>query len=186
MGRGIDVKPSIRGLTSKMIHIGLKVENGKIYSGRVSTGELPYMVAYVATAALDAAHWLVGKSKASHASDIMDRLPRLLSDRYFDFLVSEPLTLKGRSEKIYSFSNVLLLPSRKRLLLDPVTRNDSAIKSRLVANLDVAQANHSQLLQHIVYDDSEKWEQQELALLAVGAPAIPLSRVASVVDRLAA
>ena len=186
MGRGMDVSSSLRGLSSKMAHIGLKVDHGKIYSNRVSVGELPYMMAYVATAALDAANWLVGKAAASRASDIAERLPRLLSDRYSDFLLTEPLSIRGKSEKMYLFRNVLLLPSKNRLVLDPVTRNDSAIKSRLVANLDVAQARHLMLVQHIVYDDDENWEQQELALLSVGASAIPFSKVSGLVDRMAA
>jgi hypothetical protein len=98
----------------------------------------------------------------------------------------KPLSLTGESSKGYTFDNVLLLPSRERLILDPVTRHDGSIKSRLVANLDVARARHEGVIQRIVYDEDDGWEQQELALLAVGAPTVKISRLAEVVDRMAA
>ena len=60
------------GLKSKLTKIGLKLENGKIYSGRVSSSELPYMVAYVATATLDAARWLRGRVKSQKSLTIDD------------------------------------------------------------------------------------------------------------------
>ena len=52
--------------------------------------------------------------------------------------------------------------------------------------MDVAQAGHEDLIQRIVYDDADDWEQQELALLTVGAPTIKLSRVVDVVRRMVA
>ncbi len=174
------------GLKSKLTKIGLKLENGKIYSGRVSSSELPYMVAYVATATLDAARWLRGRVKSQKSLTINEKLPRLIRRRFGDLLMPEPLTVAGSTENQYTFRNVLLLPDRRKLSLDPVSNQDSSIKSRVVANLDVARAQHDGLIQRIVYDDEDPWEQHDLALLTVGAPAIALSSVEGVIERMAA
>ena len=186
LGHGFDVDSSLKGFAMKLNKIGLHVEHGKIYSDRVSNGDLPYMVAYVATAALDAAKWLLTSASKSEKKSVETLLKQIINDRFNDYRMTEPLTLFGNSSKSYSFENVLILPSKKRLILDPVTRHDGSIKSRLVANLDVAQAGHADLIQRIVYDSDEDWEQQELALLAVGAPTVRLSRVEEVVERMVA
>lgn len=186
MAHGFNVDVSLTGLARKLSMNGLKVERGRIYSGRVSAGELPYMVAYLATAALDASKWLMNSASKHTRRGIVERVDEIIDRRYSDIRMTEPLSLLGHSSKSYSFDNVLILPSREKLILDPVTRHDGSIKSRLVANLDVSQAGHSGLIQRIVYDDDEGWEQQELALLTVGAPIIKLSRLTDVVDRMAA
>jgi len=184
--QGFDVDTSLRGLSSKLTRMGLHVQGGKIYSDRVSTGDLPYMVAYLATSALDASRWLMNAASKANKSDVADGLRLLVDGRFNEYRMTEPLTVSGKSSKSYSFENVLVLPSHGRLILDPVTRHDGSIKSRLVANLDVAQAGHENLVQRIVYDADDGWEQQELALLAVGAPTIRLSRLAEVVERMVA
>ena len=124
-------------------------------------------------------------SKANK-SDVADGLRLLVDGRFNEYRMAEPLTFSGKSSKSYSFENVLVLPSNGRLILDPVTRHDGSIKSRLVANLDVAQAGHENRVQRIVDDADDGWEQQELSLLAVGAPTIRLSRLAEVVERMVA
>jgi len=186
MAHGFDVDFSLKGLANKLSRDGLKVENGRIYSARVSSGELPFMVAYLATAAIEASRWLVNSAAKHSKLGIADVLKELVDRRYADIRLNEPLEVFGNSSKLYAFDNVLMLPNRKKLILDPVTRHDGSIKSRLVANLDVAQANHQNLIQRIVYDEEDGWEQQELALLSVGAPAIKMSMVEKVVDRMAA
>lgn len=186
MAHGFDVDFSLKGLTSRLSREGLRVEKGRIYSERVSSGELPYMVAYLATAAIEASKWLVNSAAKHSKRGVMDLLNDLVDRRFSEMRLHEPLEVFGNSSKSYTFGNVLLLPNRQRLILDPVNRNDGSIKSRLVANLDVAQAHHENLVQRIVYDETENWEQQELALLSVGAPTIKISRVEEVVDRMAA
>jgi hypothetical protein len=186
LAHGFDVDFSLTGLARKLSRQGLKVEKGKIYSGRVISGELPYMVAYLATAALDASKWLMNNSSKHARRGVAERVDEIIDRRYSEIRMPEPLSLMGHSSKRYSFDNVLILPSREKLVLDPVTRHDGAIKSRLVANLDVAQAGHQGLIQRIVYDEDDGWEQQELALLTVGAPIVKLSRLTEVVDRMAA
>lgn len=183
---GRSAEPNIQGLQSRLSKKGLNVERGKIHSGRVSSAELPYMVAYLATATLDAAIWLSEKVKAIPKENITDSLPLLLRTKYPNLVLPEPLTLTGDTENSYIFKNVLLLPSRNRLILDPVLHQSGSIKSRVIANLDVGLANHDMLIQHIVYDDEDEWSQQELALLQVGAPVVALSSVRKVVDRLVA
>ena len=183
---GRDIEKSLRGLKSFLSHKGLKYSNGKIYSARVSSNELPYMVAYLATATLDASRWLIGRADQPKMETLVDQLPRYLQSKFPDLLLPEALSVRGDTDKDYVFKNVLLLPSRKKLILDPVIRQDSSIKSRIVANIDVSRANHKDLIQHIVYDDTEDWTQSELALLTVGAPTIAYSNVGEVVERLAA
>ncbi len=186
MAHGFDVDLSLKGLASKLSRDGLRVEKGRIYSDRVSSGELPFMVAYLATAAIDASRWLLTSAAKRSKRSVADALTDLINRKYSDIRLRDPLELLGNSSKSYAFENVLILPNRQRLILDPVSRNDGSIKSRIVANLDVAQAGHQSLIQRIIYDDDEGWEQQELALLSVGAPTIKISKVEEVVDRLAA
>jgi len=135
---GRDVDDALAGLRSILAQKGLNLQNGKIYSPGVSSGELPYMVAYLATAALDASRWLTSKAAKAKSETIVDALPRHLRMKFPDFVMPEPLSLLGDTDKAYTFRNVLLLPDRRRLILDPVLRQDSAIKSRIVANIDVA------------------------------------------------
>lgn len=186
MAHGFDVDLSLKGLANKLSREGLRVEKGRIYSERVSSGELPFMVAYLATAAIEASRWLVNSAAKHSQRGVADLLNELVDRRYSEMRLNEPLEVFGNSSKSYAFGSVLLLPNRQKLILDPVNRNDGSIKSRLVANLDVAQARHENLVQRIVYDDSDNWEQQELALLSVGAPTIKISIVEEVVDRMAA
>lgn len=186
MAHGFDVDFSLRGLASKLSREGLKVEKGRIYSERVSSGELPFMVAYLATASIEASRWLLNSASKHSKRGVSDVLSELVDRRYSEIRLHDPLEVFGHSSKSYSFDNVLLLPNRKKLILDPVTRHDGSIKSRLVANLDVSQAGYENLIQRIVYDDDEGWEQQELALLNVGAPTVKMSRVEEVVDGMAA
>lgn len=186
MSHGFDVDFSLRGLTNKLSREGLKVERGRVYSGRVSSGDLPFMVAYLATAAIEASRWLVNNASKHSKRDVSDMLNDLVNRRYSEIRLHDPLEVFGNSSKRYEFDNVLLLSGRRKLILDPGTRYDGSIKSRLVANLDVSQAGHENLIQRIIYDDGEGWEQQELALLNVGAPTIKMSRVEEVVDAMAA
>jgi len=183
---GHSVERAIRGLSSRLNGQGLKVENGKIYSGRVNSSELPYMVAYLATAAADAAKWLSNKARVKDHIDVVDRLPEVLKNFYPDFISAEPLTLRGDTDKQYTFDNVLVLPNRSRLVLDAVRNHDGSIKSRVLANLDVSRAKPDKIIQRIVYDEQEDWSQQDLALLSVGAPAVAISRVVEMVRREAA
>lgn len=183
---GRDIDDALRGLKNLLSKKGLKLDGSKIYSHRVSSSELPYMVAYLATASLDAAKWLLGKAQKEKSDTIVEALPRHLRRMFPDLVMPEPLSLRGDTDKDYTFKNVLLLPNRNRLILDPVLRQDSAIKSRIVANIDVSRGRHERLIQHIVYDDRDEWSEAELALLAVGAPTVSYSNVDSVVERLAA
>ena len=75
MAHGFDVDFSIKGLTSRLSREGLRVEKGRIYSERVSSGELPYMIAYLATAAIEASKWLVNSAAKHSKSGVMD-LPK--------------------------------------------------------------------------------------------------------------
>lgn len=178
---GRSVERAVRGLSARLSGQGLKLENGKIYSGRVNASELPYMVAYVATATLEASKWLANRAKASDRRDITERLPQLLRNEYPNLVAPEPITLHGDTNKTYTFRNVLLLPNRSRLILDPVLHQDGSIKSRVIANLDVSRARPEKVIQRIVYDEQENWSQQELALLSVGAPAVAFSGVVAMV-----
>ena len=183
---GGDIEDAIQGLKTVLSKKGLRIEGGRIYSERVSSAELPYMVAYLATARLDAARWLSGKAAKPKPETIVETLPRHLKTKFPDLVMPEPLSLRGDTDKSYTFKNALLLPNRNRLILDPVLHQDTSIKSRIVANIDVSRAGHGRLIQHIVYDDDEDWSQAELELLTVGAPTIAYSNLDAVVERLAA
>lgn len=183
---GHSVADAMPGLKKKLSQQGLRLENGKIFSGRVSSSELPFMVAYLATAALDASVWLGRRAARPERQDLAARLRAHLKKEFPDLVMPEPLTILGDTDKKYTFANVLSLPNKTRVILDPVLRQDSSIKSRIVANIDVARARHKNIIQRIVYDDGDEWSQPELALLAVGAPTVPYSEIDGVVRRMVA
>lgn len=105
---GKDVDIALRGLKNLLLQKGLKLEGSKIYSQRVSSSELPFMVAYLATASLDAAKWLAGKVEKQRAETIIETLPRHLREVFPDLVMPEPLSLRGDTDKDYTFRNVLL------------------------------------------------------------------------------
>ena len=185
-GRGLNVEAKIRGLKSKLAKSGLKYDQGKIYSPRARTGDLPYMVAYVATEALDAARWLVQKSESEKLETVKDTLPILLRKEFPSLIINKPLTVYGKSQRQYKFGTVLSFEKKGKLILDPVARNDYSINNRVVANLDVRAANYPNLMQRLVFDDGQKWSSADLSLLSVGADAVPLSETVDFVKKMAA
>jgi hypothetical protein len=72
-----------------------------------------------------------------------------------------------------------------RLVVDPVINEASSINARVIANLDVRQANYKGLVQRIVYDETDRWKAEDLRLLNVGATATPFGVAREVIARLA-
>jgi hypothetical protein len=103
----------------------------------------------------------------------------------FDDRVIHDEKIIGASNKPHKFANVIILGGEKRLIIDPVSKDPTSINARVVANLDVRTARNPNLMQRIVYDDTEKWLASDLNLIQIGAPVVPFSRSEDVIKRIA-
>jgi hypothetical protein len=99
--------------------------------------------------------------------------------------VSHNAIIVGHSNKPHKFANVVLLPKGRRLIVDPVIHEFTAINPRVVANLDVRSTRDPLLEQRIIYDDEEDRNPADLNLLQVGATVVPFSRSHEVIRRIA-
>lgn len=161
---------------SKTLHAqGLHMRNGVIFSDPVSNERLPLAIAMVANASKETADWIFEHWNVARGAKFKDILKRILQVQFPDI---QEQHISGVSNKAHVFENVIQLKDGNRLLIDAVVRDANSVNARVVANLDVLQAQHAQLKQAIVYDDAhEKWGAAELSLLAVsGVPVIPFSK----------
>lgn len=83
----------------------------------------------------------------------------------------------GASNKQHTFDFAIELDEKRTLVLDAVVPDPNSINSAVVSHLDLKQAQNPALIQRIVYDDARRWDGSDLALLSVGATAIPFSKL---------
>jgi hypothetical protein len=143
----------------------------------------PVAVLHVANASQAIAHWFFEHLKIEKPRNFKLLLSEFLRKSFDDKV--RPEVIVGHSNKPQKFTNVLKLPSGRRLIIDPVLNDASAINARVVANLDVKANNDPSIEQRIVYDDDQAWSAADLNLLRVGATAVPFSRSEEVIKRLA-
>ena len=130
------------------------------------------------------AEWLFGHSKIKRDHNFKQMLSEFLV-KTFEDRVRHHEIIVGESNTPHKFENVILLPSGKRLIVDPVLHDTSSINSRLVANLDVKNAKRGDIQQRIVYDDEDEWTAANLSLLSLGATTVPFSHSQEVIQRIA-
>jgi hypothetical protein len=162
---------------------GLLMKNGVIFTPQLPIDTAPIAVLHVANASQEVARWFFDHSKIKRPRDFRILLADFLRKSFDDRV--NPAVIVGHSNKAHKFANVVTLHGGKRLIIDSVSHDASSINARVVANLDVKANNNPSLEQRIVYDDEDAWTAADLNLLQVGANAIPFSRSADVIKRLA-
>ena len=164
---------------------GLDAENGVIFSPRIPLSDVPASILLVANASKEVADWGLANIKFKAVRNFREDLADLLGRHFHDNLKHD-FPVIGASNKPHKFSNVILLPHDRRLLVDPAVNEASSINARVVANMDVRMAHNANLLQLIVYDDRENWDSSQLNLLGLGAATVSFGMAEREIMRLAA
>ena len=155
---------------------GLKAENGKITSARVSAQQLPASIVLVANASAAAVVWGVDKLKLRRRRNLREELERLLKLSFPSEIIEKKRHIEGKSTRHYRFDTVIRLNERL-LLIDPVMPDANSINSHAIAHLDVRQREDDTIIQRLIFDDEEDWSAADLNLLQMTATLVPLSRV---------
>jgi hypothetical protein len=197
-GGAIDELESSGARNSDDMHIvrsaaraqGLDVTpEGTIISPFVELPQLVGTIALVANASKEAAHSLISKSRGLPKRDFREALASLIDlervqGRFVE--VAHRRMVVGASNKPHRFDFDIALHGQRRLLLDSVVHEAFSINAVLAANLDVREAELPNTIQRIVYDDEEPWDSADLNLLGLGATVVGMSRLRSVLERVAA
>ncbi len=162
---------------------GLRIEKGVIRSDFVDASAIPGAMALVANASRECAEFLFHHARIKVQRDLKKLVGQYLWDT-FDDRVSKDQLIVGKSNKPHKFENVVRLENR-RLIVDAVVYQPTAINAHVIANLDVANAKHPGLEQRIIYDDQEQWRAEDLNMLQIGATVVPFSRAPEVIRRIA-
>jgi hypothetical protein len=164
---------------------GLKIEDGVVYSPMVPSAALGPVIALVANASKEAAHWGYDHLQTTTSRNFREELARLV-----DFLVGARVEhdayLVGASNKPHRFEHVIRLTENRLLVIDPVMNDASSINSRVVAHLDIRNNFQKSLRQRLVYDDNVKWSAADINLLKVGATPLPFNGISDVLPKLVA
>lgn len=183
-GAGFRDRITDRQIRNMVKRQGLKVEKGVIYSPVVSLETLPAAILLVANASKEIADWGLSHLRMTVTRDFKQALTSLLERHFREALKAQKIV--GHSNKVHSFSNVVILPKERRLVVDPVVNDPSSIYARLASNLDVKMAGDPNIEQLIVYDDEQEWASSDLKLLQVAAPTVPFSAAEREIMRRAA
>lgn len=174
------------GLVARIVRpLGLQVsERGAIFSSGVALSELEATIVLVANASKSAAEYLLDVVKPPRRN--LRSVVEHILEKEFKSKWTRDSKVVGASNKQHKFDYVVQLKGDRQLLLDVVSPEANSINSAVVAHLDVHQGHDEKLEQRIVYDDQQSWSTSDLALLKVGARAVPLSRLEQALDMLAA
>jgi hypothetical protein len=164
---------------------GLFIREGVVFSPKMPIEAAPLAILLVANASQEVARWLFEHTTIKRTRDFRAMLAEFLLKK-FDNRVSHNETIVGHSNKPHRFANVINIGDRRRLIIDPVSNEASSINARVIANLDIKAVDDPLIIQRLVYDDEDDWSAADLNLLQVGAPVVPFSRVAEVLERIAA
>ncbi len=172
---GADIAEPDKQLKKLVGQHGLSIYNGVVSAPSCDVAALPVAIALVANVSRDCADWLFAHTKIRRRRDFKLLLRQFIETRFLDRV--RPETLTGKSNKPHTFEYLIHLEGGRRVIVDPVVHEANAINARVVANVDVRQADYENLEQRIVYDDEDDWTAEDLNLLQVGAPIIvPVSR----------
>ena len=178
-----DIRPD-KTLASLVKAQGLTVQDSTIVSPLVTLNALPIAIALVANASKEMAEWLFDNSKIKRTRDFKAMVKEFLHQTFDRNSFADEFVV-GVSNKPHKFENLIVLPNRRKLIVDAVVADASSINARVVANMDVKMAGIPGLEQRIIYDDEEDWKPADLNLLQVGAPVIAFSKSATAIRNLA-
>lgn len=180
---GADVHYKDRKFTIALSRQGLQIKDGAISTPIVSMDALPAAITLVANASKETAEWIFEHWKLERTRKFKDLLKTLLKIEFIDVKEQD---ITGVSNKPHSFDSVVQFLNGSRLLVDAVIKDSNSVNARVVANLDVKNAEHLGLVQSIVYDDEDEWGAADLNLLKVsGVSVVPFSKAGMVLKRIA-
>lgn len=175
---------SDKKFSKALAHQGLSMKHGIIKSPRVGADALLLAITLVANASKETAEWIFDHWKIEKNRKFKEILKESLR-REFPTVQEQKIT--GVSNKPHSFDTVVQFLNGSRLLVDAVVKDSNSMNARVVANLDVKNAEYTGLTQRIVYDDDEEWNAEDLSLLRVsGVPIIPFSKSTAALRAIAA
>ena len=173
-------------LKSSAASFGLRVNTeGWLHSGQVPAAHLPSFIAMVAEGSLHADEAMRRHARRQNESrDFKEEVNgELRRDQPRPVVRRKHLLGASNKQHVFDFSVDL---GGRTLVVDAVVPDANSINSAVVSHLDVRQAQNPSVLQLIVYNDRADWRKSDLALLGVGAPAIPFSSLRRQVEKLAA
>jgi hypothetical protein len=183
LSAGVDLKDPDKILRPILRPQGVQISKGVIHTPKMNLDASALAVLLVANAAKEAAQWLYDHHKLKRDRDFRKTLADFLKSTFDDQVTTTKIV--GASNTTHKFSNVISFANGRRLIVDPVIHDPQSINARVVANLDVRNANNPRIDQRIIYDDDEKWSAADLNLLAVGATVVPFSQARDVIHRVA-
>jgi len=181
---GAEVHNPDRLLRGVVARFGVHAHHGELYMRARGPAAIAHAVCTVANASVVASEHLFAHLKIRPAGSFKALVSEILVRSNVGEVVQSEIP--GNSNKLHHFDNVVRLDARRRVIIDPVLHDPSSMNARVVANMDVKAAQHPDVLQRIVYDDRERWKPEEIGLLAMGAVAVPLSRLNESLARLQA
>jgi len=181
---GVEITKPDKLLRNIVSQYGLFIEKGVIKSRFVEASSIPVVMAIVANASKECAEFLFHHARIKIQRDLKHLVSQYLSNTFEERLIKDSVLI-GKSNKPHKFENVVRLSATRRLIIDPVVYQPTAINAHVVANLDVANAQYPDVEQRIIYDDEEKWSTEDLNMLQIGATVIPFSRAPEVIQRIA-
>lgn len=165
---------------------GLQFKDGIVKTPEIGAEMIPTAILLVANASKELAEELFGTWRPSSKKDFKEAVRALVRRELIHLRVKEE-KIPGTSNKSHHFDNVVHLAGDRRVIIDPVLRDANSINSRVVAHIDLRAAQHRNLDQRIVYDDSDRWTSDDLSLLQVSnVPIVPFSKVSMLVEGLRA
>jgi hypothetical protein len=166
---------------------GLQLISGQIWSPNVRRDEVPLATIQVANPTKEKAEYLVSRERVDARPSISELFPKLLLRKWGSNVVKEGIALRGKSDKLYKFDNVVILKSGIKAIFETVNHHANAINARVVTSLDIQAANPSGVSPHLVFDDRDRWLPEEIALLKTAdVPTVPFTHAERYLDKLAA
>lgn len=179
---GAEITTPDRLFTNIVKKLGVKSVNGILRTHQIDWAHVPLAIAALANASKQVADDLFGRFRLDQERDLKILLRQLLEVSFPANVHKDRIV--GVSNRAHEFDSIITF-ERKRVIVDPVLHDPSAINARVVANIDVQKANIPLLEQRIVYDDEAPWTAAELNLLQLGAPLVPYSRLPAVLPSFA-
>lgn len=162
---GITKFPSDKVLSRIVAPQGLSVRGGVVLSPSVPISSTHVAVLLVANGSKQVAEWLYQNANLRVVRDFKAAVAHVLQMTFHTQLNHE-IPIAG-VRKTHKFANVVFLPNEKKLIVDAVTPDASAISTRVIEHLDVRQSNNPAILQRIVYDDEMEWTTENLSMLQI-------------------
>lgn len=132
-------------------------------------------VTMVANAVADAVTCELRRAHVSPRRDIRSAVRNFLSTAPIEGAVHRE-RITGKSAQ-HEFAHVIDV-GQKKVIIDPVLPDLSSIGSRVLAHMDIKQANLPSLEQYVVFDNEDKdWTSDRLGLIQMAASIVPFAEM---------